>query len=726
MPDTSGQRSNVSRADSTIQELRDLLDKAKAGRTRFEPTWFLNLAYYSGNQWVFWNRGRLDQPSLEPWRVTFTDNRIIGIVRTEIAKMTKQRPAFVVTPTRGDDDAVANAEMAERVLDYEWGALDLQRKQRTALMWARVCGAGFWKCYWDSSAGARTDVILGADGQPLTDQTGQVMTADKFGQVDEEHLNAQLQQMGMTRKSVAMGDVKVEVRSPWELAPDPLAGDEGLQAAEWVVETTVKSKDSLIQRYGDKASSLEEDAQASSGIAEERMSPGFNPGNGSQYRGITVNEFWAKPSSKYPKGKRVVWAGDTVLAEEDNPYECLPYVMFSGIPVPGRFWPTSIVEQLRSPQAEFNKTRSQIRENAARIGNPSLLIPRSANVSVQGLPGEQIIYDDMVSAQGPTYLQPPEMPAYVREEGPQIEGSMQEISGQHEITKGQVPPGVTAAAAINMLMEADDTRLGPDIYDMERALAEAGKLILSLVGRFYTDQRTLKILGDEGDWDIFEFKNDMIEREPDVQVQAGSSMPRMKSAKQAAMADFLRLVFQSGTPPNKRDLARYLKNLDVGGFEALIEDTNRDEQQVAREHRILAQGQALQINSYDDDEAHIAGHADFMKGARYQRMIAQDQRLAQAFEMHLAAHQQRAQQAAQAQAQQQKDVESAPQQVQAQAQLQEAQIQGQQDLQQLQIEGQQDMALEQLKQAGNIAQEKVRAKTAREQAMRKASTNGNA
>lgn len=724
MPDSSGQVRG--RADSTLQELLQLQSKAKSGRSRFEPTWYVNLAYYAGNQWVFWNRGRLDQPALEPWRVTFTDNRIIGIVRTEIAKMTKQRPAFVVTPTRGDDDAVANAEMAERVLDYLWNSLDLQRKQRTALMWARVCGAGFWKTYWDSTAGPRTEVILGADGQPLTDQTGQVMTTDKFGQVAPADLDAQLQQMGMRRKSLAMGEVCVEVRSPWELAPDPLAGDEGLHAAEWVIETTVKSKDSLITRYGDRAQSLKEDAQASVGIAEQRMSSGLNPSSSSEYRGVTVNEYWAKPSSTFPRGRRVVWANEEILVEEDNPYECLPYTMFSGIPVPGRFWPTSIVEQLRSPQAEFNKTRSQIRENAARIGNPSLLIPRSSNVQIQGPPGEQIVYDDMVSAAGPSYLQPPEMPVYVREEGPQIEGSMQEISGQHEITKGQVPPGVTAAAAINMLMEADDTRLGPDIYDMERSLADAGKLLLGHVSRYYTDQRTLRILGDEGDWDIFEFRNDMIEKEPDVQVQAGSSMPRMKSAKQAAMADFLRLVFQAGTPPSKRDLARYLKNLDVGGFEALIEDTNRDEQQVAREHRVMAQGQPLPINSYDDDDAHVAGHMDYMKGARYQRMIAQDGRLAQLFEMHLAAHQQRQQQAQQAQAQQQKDIESAAQQVQAQAQLEVKQIEGQQDVQQLQIEGQQDMALEQLKQAGNLAQERLRARTAREQAMRKASTNGNA
>jgi hypothetical protein len=45
----------------------------------------------------------------------------------------------------------------------------------------------------------------------------------------------------------------------------------------------------------------------------------------------------------------VVWAGGKLLKEDNNPYDDMPYVMFSGMTVPGRFWPTSIVEQLRPP-----------------------------------------------------------------------------------------------------------------------------------------------------------------------------------------------------------------------------------------------------------------------------------------------------------------------------------------------------------------------------------------
>jgi hypothetical protein len=140
-------------SSSSVQELDDLATKAKSARSRYEPNWYLNLAYYAGQQWVFWNRGRLYEPQLEGWRVTFTDNRIIGIVRTEVAKLTRQRPRFVVVPNTGSEADIDNAMLGERILNHLWKSQDLERKQRSALKWSRITGAGFWKVYWDSSGG---------------------------------------------------------------------------------------------------------------------------------------------------------------------------------------------------------------------------------------------------------------------------------------------------------------------------------------------------------------------------------------------------------------------------------------------------------------------------------------------------------------------------------------------------------------------------------------------
>jgi hypothetical protein len=92
----------------------------------------------------------------------------------------------------------------------------------------------------------------------------------------------------------------------------------------------------------------------------------------------------------------VVWAKAGVLFEDDNPYPWLPYVMFGGIPVPGRFWPNCVTSDLISPQTELNKVKSQIADNGERIGNPPLLEPvtMGGRSEWHGLPGERVKYED--------------------------------------------------------------------------------------------------------------------------------------------------------------------------------------------------------------------------------------------------------------------------------------------------------------------------------------------
>jgi hypothetical protein len=633
-------------AESLLADLTQLVEKSKGQRNRFESDWYLNVAFYLGEQWVFWNRGRLYQPQLEPYRVTFTDNRILGIVRTEVSKMTKQRPTFVATPTDGDEASIDSAKLTEDVLRHLWRKLDLQRKQRAVLHWSRVCGAGFWKVYWDSSAGDKVSVLVDGQGQPVLDQ-GEPLRADD---PRAEQLLASGQ---ATAKTIAEGDVCVEVRSPFEILVDPLAGEEGLASAEWVIEETVQSMDYCRQRW--PQAKLKEDAEAIAGLTESRLNPGMSMDGGSQYKGVRVREFWHKPGAQYPKGKYAVWACDQVLVDTDLPYTGLPYVMFTGIPVPGRFWPTSVVSQLRSVQAEFNKTRSQVRENASRIGNPSLLVSRYANVEYSGIPGEKVEYDaDGLPGSVPSYLQPPEMPVYVQNEIGLMENSFREISGQHEVTSGQVPAGITAASAINLLQEQDDTRLGPDIQDMERSLGESGTLLAQLVARFYSDSRTMQIAGPDGNWDIQAFRGTQLGDNTHVEVQAGSAMPQSKAAKMASMEQMLTLFIQNGIPLSQRQLGKYLRDMGVGGYEHLIAQFTDDEEQIAREHRLMGAGVLLSINSYDEDQAHIEGHQNFQKSARYSRL---DPRIQQIFEQHVQMHRDRVM--AQEQAQQQQEIEHA-------------------------------------------------------------------
>jgi hypothetical protein len=609
--------------ESGVGELEKLLRRAKASRGGFEPVWYLNMAYYMGRQWVFWNRGRLDRPLLEPWRVTLTDNRIIGIVRTDVARMTKQKPAFTVVPVTSETADMEASRTGEQILNYLWRHLSLRKRLMETLRWSRVTGAGFWKIYWDSGKGERVTIACDPEGNPvLHAETGAPMRPDDFDEGLPE---------GVSTKTICTGDVAVETVSPFEMYFDPLALK--IEEAEWCIQVAVKSPEWVKARFG---IDLPADTDIASGVAEGKLFAGPSGGANSG-RGVKVSEYWAKPSTKYPKGRRAVWTANRMLLDEPNPYGELPYVMFEDIEVPGRFWPTSTVEQLREPQTELNKVRSQITDNAQRLGNPALLAAKQANVEYEGVPGERIDYDDTVPNAIPSYLEPPSMPPYVLQQQERIEQSMQEISGQHEVSSAQVPAGVTAASAINLLQEADDTRLGPAIYDMEETLGIAGTRLLELVAKYWTDARIVMIAGDDQAWTTMSFRGDALKENTHVEVQAGSAFPRSKAAKQAAIQQALNLALQYSQPGslNPRDLAKVLRDMEAGALEKLFGDLTADVTQVNRENVQLARGERFPVNPYDNHQAHIDGHTEMQKGSSYQMLSPEVQ---QGIELHVAEH----------------------------------------------------------------------------------------
>jgi hypothetical protein len=471
--------------------------------------------------------------------------------------------------------------------------------------------------------------------------------------------------------------------------------------AEWLIEESVQSVEYVKRRYGVQ---LNADTPANPGLIESRMGAVFTPGTGG-YKGVKVREYWCKPNSDYPDGCRKVWAQGKLLKEDSKPFDPFPYVMLSGIPIPGRLWPTSIAEQLRGPQTELNKVKSQIAENRNRVGNPTVLASKQAVQDPEKftdsmtMPGGVYFFDDTGTQNAvPSYLQAPPLPQYVVDEIARIEESIQEISGQHEVTSANVPPGVTAASAINLLQEADDTRLGPGVTDLEVQLGRFGTKILKLVARFYTDSRTIRIAGENSSWEIVDFRGTQIRDNTRVEVQAGSQFPHSKAAKQAWMQDLLTFFVQSGNPPHGRQLAQFLKDFGMGGAERLLEEYTRDEAQVNRENQQLALGTPLQINSYDNDEEHVAGHSDFQKSQKYSNLPPQ---VKQVFEQHVQQHRDRLAQEQAAQMQMQQQAQQPPgQDPQAQQAMQMAQgqqqlAQGQQQQAQDQQASQQDLATKQ-------------------------------
>jgi hypothetical protein len=142
----------------------------------------------------------------------------------------------------------------------------------------------------------------------------------------------------------------------------------------------------------------------------------------------------------------------------------------------GKFYGTSIIEDLLPVQKEYNRTRSQIIENKNRMAKIQLMAPRGS-IEVQKVtsePGQVILYTPGYAPPQPIPLQ--NLPAYVLQEVQQLQQDMDDISGQHEVSRGQNPAQVTAATALSYLQEQDDTKLSGTIESLESAVEKSASI----------------------------------------------------------------------------------------------------------------------------------------------------------------------------------------------------------------------------------------------------------
>ena len=215
------------------------------------------------------------------------------------------------------------------------------------------------------------------------------------------------------------------------------------------------------------------------------------------------------------------------------------------------------------------------------------------------------------------------------------------------MSKGQVPPGITAGIAINLLQESDDTAMGEISTNYEEALERLGNMMLSITKQFYLENRTLEITGQNGYSEEFEFKAEKkdaegkvieegtIKSKARVLVEAGSAFPKSQAGKQAFLVDLYKMG-ALGPKGDGKTNRRFLKMLEMGSLENLYEDESADRMQADIENKGMIAGQTFQALAYEDHEVHLRSHETFMKNKQY---FAADPQIKNNFLEHRKMHQ---------------------------------------------------------------------------------------
>jgi hypothetical protein len=653
---------------------RDLvaaLDQAHTRRLElrrgYETQWWNNVALVGGDHWARWDPrlGRFEdrdvtEEDIEGKKPRLVINHALTVGRTELAKLTKSHPIMEIIANSDEQTDIAATKVGRAALDYAEWKFKLRKVRKNALWWMIQTGVAAVYTGWDylnEDQGFTEWLIDPATGEPTFDETR------------KRHLTEMAQREEIDepkREKFPLGEIEYKVYSPFQLLPDETATD--FELLNDLITDEVADIDVIRGLYGRSARDLTPDSNVQLGVMEQRMLAvaGVTGGAGKRAEvenGVIVHTFWLKPNvyrgnNFLKNGIYVRWCSDRTVLDiskgfpfQDNR---IPFVFFQHIPMSASIWPDCVMNHIRGPNLELDKTVSQLIENKDYMANPMWLVATQHRIrgEVRNVAGAIIRYRHVPNVPAPQPVEGLQMPPQVENLLRGLRDQINDISGQSEVARGRVPQGARSGVAVAYLQEEDDSKIAPTIENMEDAIALMGSMTLERFSQFYTFERVLRFYRRDGIFDVRKFMGSDLKNNTDVVCQSGSAMPKSKAARQQFTLELIQLGVL-------KDPHKIEQELELGRGEP--DDTDKAVAQANRENNMMLHGvwktqvtgdvgdpetegferlhAAVPVKAWHNHQVHVARHTSVMMDEEFDSLAISKPDVVRLFDEHLAMHQ---------------------------------------------------------------------------------------
>ena len=286
----------------------------------------------------------------------------------------------------------------------------------------------------------------------------------------------------------------------------------------------IRADDEILKELGDERRDVQGGRSSQpkgyfstfAGVVKNMLNAGGDVSPDSQE--TLIVEVWVKDYSAdengdlvYPGGIRVIQAcsgGKVILSDRPNPnvnpelpieqaqltylWDRFPFTLTHSITDTVNNWGASDYEQLEALQIEINKSISQItlwKDKASRL---KIINPKDSGVNnseFTNYPGI-INPSSALVAQGIRYMDPPRPPTDLQAVMDVYKDLFFLVSGTFDLEQAQSPgKNVIAYKAIAALIERASTMLKGKIRNYSKMIRERGRMYLSHVMNFYTEER---------------------------------------------------------------------------------------------------------------------------------------------------------------------------------------------------------------------------------------------
>ena len=604
--------------DKIVKEVIDDFKRRAEERKSFDLIWQINMNFLMGNQYCnIGYGGQLEDSDRQFfWQEREVYNHIAPIYDIRFAKLSRIKPDINVIPATNDERDKQTAKVSKKIYKSLKNKLDIEHKINQGIKWSEVCGTVFYKLGWNSNL-------------------GQTVGVDEDG------------------KPIKTGEVELSVVSPFEIYPDS-ATSENLRECQSLIHAKAYTREQIKSMYG-----VDVKGERISTFSLDNVSVGVGGlgFNGTAHKIVETSkadsaiviEKYVRPNSDYPNGRLTIVAGDKLVFDGELPYMCgedkerdFPFIRQTSIEEPGCFWGTSIIERLVPVQRAFNAVKNRKHEFINRLSLGVLSVEDGSvdldNLEDEGLcPGKVLVYRQ--GSNEPKYLQSESLPSGLSDEETNLLDEFNKISGVNDLLSTSTISSNISGNALELLISQDETRLNASIESIKFACKEIATIILRLYKQYALFPRIAKIIGENGQIEMFYFSSSDITSD-DIELENQTDGTQTLTQRREMILNLLDkgLLYDENGNLTNRMKCKILEMLGLGIWENAQDINELHLKRADNENLKMLAGENVMTSEIDDDKLHLSSHIAFMLGEDYEKAKEKNIKIEKSFLEHIRAH----------------------------------------------------------------------------------------
>ena len=466
------------------------------------------------------------------------DNLVWDLVDQKTAEISKSTTKVAFIPqSYFDQDDINNAKACKILCQSRMEEMKFDRIMSKMDRIMFLMGHTIAEICWNPDIGPINPQFI----EKSKKYEGKVPKTDENGVV--------LENKYLTADEMRLGDVELKPHLPYRCFPEETKKSikecDYFETIEWCFKEEVEAD------YPKAKGKISENAHVLWDMSASDLSVPENM--------VMVRTFWHKPTKHFEKGCKIIYCEDLILDWIEFPYEDkeLPFIEDKDIECVDEFWGRPFIINVEQFYRMNNSLWSGVARNHGVLNAPKYIYPEGT-VDKQSLNNEfgSIAYRGQVA---PQILQHNYTNKGEVELGSAISNRAGKLARLFDISRGNVPQGVTAAQAMRLLEDQQYQAMSVTAENRKQRVLDIYRKVVVRMGQYYSEQeeRMSRILGSNNSYLIKSFKKFDFSLINDIRIENDSVLSSSRAGRMADIVD-LNTANQKDPLFGKKEMVRIL------------------------------------------------------------------------------------------------------------------------------------------------------------------------